>query len=428
MDRTTSRIGVAHVDHFDRRHAETVDPVRQVDAFQLLPGFGTRGRGAQHKEGFVRLRPLASDLPGVVAWVALLLVGRVVLLVDHNQPEVVQRSEDRRPRADADRRLAGPEPLPFVEPLSSRKRRMEDRYPVAEPGLETADRLRGESDLRHQHDRRLAASQDPLDQGQIDLGLAGTGHPGQQRLRHSGGIELPGQVPDRGRLISGQLGRICGGRADDAALRPAAHPDLFTVDQATFLEAFQSRAVGSGASLKLTAGHLALKQRGQDKLLLRTQSAATSDHFPAFFGEAVQLLHPGPGALATGAGAGRQHQAEAAGRRRAVLAGDPGPELDQLRRRARTEDLDRLGQAIGRHLGGLGDLDDDAQESARTERHLQHVADFDAVEPFRNRVVERSPERAGCRQRLDPGDGHRSTLWPKADGSPADLTPSAGRQ
>ena len=47
-----------------------------------------------------------GDQPRVVARVALVLVGAVVLLVDDDQPEVGDRREDRAARPDADPRLA----------------------------------------------------------------------------------------------------------------------------------------------------------------------------------------------------------------------------------------------------------------------------------------------------------------------------------
>ena len=57
---------------------------------------------------------------GVVAGIALLLVGAVVLLVDDDQPEVVERREHGRARADADARLAAAHPPPLVVALALR--------------------------------------------------------------------------------------------------------------------------------------------------------------------------------------------------------------------------------------------------------------------------------------------------------------------
>jgi hypothetical protein len=80
-----------------------------------------------------------------------------VLLVDHDQPEVGDRREDRRARADRDARLAAAQPPPLVVSLALAERGVQQRDGVAETRLEATDRLRGERDLGHQHDHSLAA-------------------------------------------------------------------------------------------------------------------------------------------------------------------------------------------------------------------------------------------------------------------------------
>ena len=100
---------------------------------------------------------LGGDEPGVVARVALVLVGRVVLLVDHDQPEVGDRREHGRARADGDPRLAGAQPPPLVVALALAERRVQQRHRVAEARLEARDGLRRERDLRHEHDHAAPA-------------------------------------------------------------------------------------------------------------------------------------------------------------------------------------------------------------------------------------------------------------------------------
>ena len=97
---------------------------------------------------------------------------------------------------------------------------MQDRDPVAEPRLESTDRLRGQSDLRHQHDRRAAPGQHFFDHSQVHLGLARTGHPGKQhalpRLRL---IQLRQEAGNRRRLGFGQFGCVDRRRADSGLVR-----------------------------------------------------------------------------------------------------------------------------------------------------------------------------------------------------------------
>ena len=95
--------------------------------------------------------PLRGDRPRVVARVGLLLVRGVVLLVDADQAEVRDGGEDGRPRPHHDRGVTGADPLALVPPLGLRQRRVEDGDAVAEPRLEPSDGLRGERDLRDEH-------------------------------------------------------------------------------------------------------------------------------------------------------------------------------------------------------------------------------------------------------------------------------------
>ena len=67
------------------------------------------------------ISPLAAHdrhVPRVVARRFLLFVGRLVLLVHDDQPEVFYRSEQRRARADHDPRLALVNAMPLVVPLA----------------------------------------------------------------------------------------------------------------------------------------------------------------------------------------------------------------------------------------------------------------------------------------------------------------------
>ena len=50
-----------------------------------------------------------------------------MLLVDDDQPEVAQRREDRRARADAHARLAAAQPLPLVVALAQPELRVQHR-------------------------------------------------------------------------------------------------------------------------------------------------------------------------------------------------------------------------------------------------------------------------------------------------------------
>ncbi len=110
VQRPRARIGLAHVDHLDRRHPAAVDPARQLQPRQLQPRLRARRRGAGDQHGPALLGAPASDGAGVVGGVPLLLVGGIVLLVDHDQPEVLgpgRRSPSAGRRRRSPRRRAG---------------------------------------------------------------------------------------------------------------------------------------------------------------------------------------------------------------------------------------------------------------------------------------------------------------------------------
>ena len=102
----------------------------------------------------------------------VLLVGRGVLLVHDHHPRICHRREDRAAGANHHLSLAGPDPAPLPAPLSDGQAGMEHGHDPGEVDGEPFLGLRGERDLRDQHDRPLALRQRRLDRGQVDLGLA----------------------------------------------------------------------------------------------------------------------------------------------------------------------------------------------------------------------------------------------------------------
>ena len=106
-----------------------------------------------------------------------------MLLVDADQAESRHRREHGGARADHDRRLAGGDPLPLVPSLRVGQPRVEDRDPVAEAGLEAAEGLRGERDLRDEDDRASPALERRRAGLKVDLGLAAPRRTGEEQVR-----------------------------------------------------------------------------------------------------------------------------------------------------------------------------------------------------------------------------------------------------
>ena len=106
-----------------------------------------------------------------------------MLLVDHDEAEVLQRREHRRARADHDLHAARADVLPLVVPLARREMAVQHGHARLLPGKAGAKalhRLRRQRDLRHQHQRGAARRHHLRDRLQIDLRLAAAGHAVQQ--------------------------------------------------------------------------------------------------------------------------------------------------------------------------------------------------------------------------------------------------------
>ena len=103
-----------------------------------------------------------------------LLKGRLVLLVDHDEPEVGKWREDGGARADNHAGLAEGHRHPCIETLAGGQVAMPDDdlgSEVGEAGTETTDRLRRQGDFGDQEDGGAAFGDDLTDQGDVDFRL-----------------------------------------------------------------------------------------------------------------------------------------------------------------------------------------------------------------------------------------------------------------
>src|SRR5262249_22757334 len=108
-----SRDPAPHVDDLDRRKLPPVDAAGELQPVQGVPALRPWRSAAAEQDGAGPGGTAAGDLACVVARIALLLVGGVVLLVDHDQTWVGDRREDGGARPDADPRLARAQPPPL---------------------------------------------------------------------------------------------------------------------------------------------------------------------------------------------------------------------------------------------------------------------------------------------------------------------------
>ena len=105
----------------------------------------------------------------------VLLVGLVVLLIDHDQPEIGIGQKQRGARAHHHLRLARRDRRPVAGAGARRQFGMPFQRPHAETHGKAVEELSGQRDLRHQDQRLLAATDDFRDRFEINLGLARAG-------------------------------------------------------------------------------------------------------------------------------------------------------------------------------------------------------------------------------------------------------------
>ena len=122
----------------------------------------------------------------------VLLVGPLVLLIDHHQahvfpelaPDVAKGGEDRAPRAQDYAVVAAMNTPPLVEALTGAEPRMQQRDLPSEAAAKAIEKLRGEGDLRHQHDDAPATFEAGVRGLHVYLGLPAAGHPVKQESCH----------------------------------------------------------------------------------------------------------------------------------------------------------------------------------------------------------------------------------------------------
>ena len=110
----------------------------------------------------------------MVAEALLALVRRIVFLVDHDQTQVLEGSEDRR--AGADRYPAAPlaNAPPVVEAFARGETAVQHGDLFPEPRAEAVHNLVRERDLRHEHDHAALLLQGHGGGPHVDLCLAAT--------------------------------------------------------------------------------------------------------------------------------------------------------------------------------------------------------------------------------------------------------------
>ncbi len=344
------------------------------------------------------------QVAGVVAQAVLLLERAVVLLVDDDRPGARQRREQRRAGADDDRRASGTGGLPGVEALGIAEPRMQGDHRDPETAAKARQGLRGEADLRHQHQRLTVARHHRLDQLQVDLGLAAAGDAVQQ----AGVIAIQAlvQFGQRRRLLAVEGQRGLGEQAAVAGRWRGGQRLFLAVDQPLVGQRTQLSA-GEALGADHRADHPARMLAQQfEQLDLATRAAqlrgvgvaAAGGELPAFAG--ARLQRP---ALA------QQHRhrlMQGVAERVLVVArgeaAQPQPVLGQ--RFAVQPGRHRL-QLSERKVAGVATFDDHPDHLALAQRHPHPQPRLPAPRGRRlaGAVIEQAAQRGGHGDAQHPG-------------------------
>src|ERR1041385_5172785 len=143
--------GLAHVDHADDGHFFVIGPLGHFEQRVLLferivIAFQRRSGGSEDNDGSFHAAAHNGHVPSVISRGFLLLVGVLVFFVDDDQTQRLDRSEDRRARADSDTGASLANFVPFIMALARGKMAVKNgdqgtQRAGAEARFEAFDRL-----------------------------------------------------------------------------------------------------------------------------------------------------------------------------------------------------------------------------------------------------------------------------------------------
>ena len=209
---------------------------------RLMASLQRGGGAAQYHRRAGQFPQLEGDVPGVVTGSGVVLfVGPLMLLVEHDEPQVRLRGEHCSAGANYHAVAALPHPVPLVEALASRQAAVDDGHTPGEPGREALDCLVGQRDLRDQHYGPLADLQAVAHGVQVDLSLPAARHTLQQEPPASTSGARRGPPDLRGRLFLSHGHRDRRGRGQvQPAERVTLHPDVVGLDYTLLHERLHS--------------------------------------------------------------------------------------------------------------------------------------------------------------------------------------------
>ena len=142
------------------------------------PGFQRWGGAAQHQPGPAALGPEPGHVPGVITGHgAVLFVGAVVLLIQHDQPQGGHGQKDGRAGAHGDQRITLQAAAPGGHPFRFPHAAVEFHHCFAKALAAAIEQLGNEADFRGEQQTALACGQGLGGGLEVNLGFPRTGYP-----------------------------------------------------------------------------------------------------------------------------------------------------------------------------------------------------------------------------------------------------------
>ncbi len=177
----------------------------------------------------------------------VLLVRRVVLFVDDDEPEVFDGREHGGAGADDEIHVASSDPVPLIMTLAVGHAAVLNRHAIAERGPELRGHLRRQRDLGDEHQDAASEGDGVARQPHVQLRLAAAGHAVQQRRVKALLVGQRGQRRERGLLIRGELAHRLQRNIERRARREgiAVEPLLLEMNEAAAREPAERAEVAS---------------------------------------------------------------------------------------------------------------------------------------------------------------------------------------
>ena len=142
---------------------------------RLIAAHQFRSCGAEKKGAAGLAADILGDVSGMIAGSVFGTISLLLLLVDDQDPQVLNRRKDGASGPDDQMGTTGSDTFPFVIALSQRKRAVQNGDLVSKMIGKGAKHLGRQSNFRYQKNRGLAAGELLLDQMDINAGLPAAG-------------------------------------------------------------------------------------------------------------------------------------------------------------------------------------------------------------------------------------------------------------